>query len=140
MIDTGRYNFQNERQLTQYYKDVLTRNTDNFRQFLGYLLHKCCNIVVDDHGNFVEFNYEEKLYKYPAASMRTDMNKFYDMLNDTDKKFKIQHKTMISKFREIKQMGQYCIAFKRTNSDRYYEINFGQFKQIFKTKLSTFLQ
>ena len=132
LIDIGKYNFQNERPLTQYYKDVLTRNIDNFTQFLGYLLYKCCDTILDDHDNFVGFEYEKKSYKYLAGSMRSDMNKFYDILNDTDKKFKMQHKTMISKFREIKHMGQYCIVFKRTNSNRYYEINLDSLNKYLK--------
>ena len=123
LIDTGKYNFQNERPLTQYYKDVLTRNTDNFTQFLGFSLYNLCKCETDGNGKFVKFVCDKKLYDYSATLMRTQMNDFYDTINDTDKSFKIQHKTMINKFREIKHMGEYCIEYKTIKGKHYYRVH-----------------
>ena len=147
LIDTGKYNFQVERPLTQYYKDVLVRNTDNFTQFLGYLLFKLCDwdidtssFVYDAKNTIYESNDMEFIYKYDASSMRSDMNKFYDMLNGTDRSFKLQHKTMINKFREVKHMGEYCIIFKRNKSNNFYNIDMDKLNKYMKRNYPHFYE
>ena len=109
-IDTNVYNFQNKRPTTQYYKDVLISNTDTFTQFLGYILYKQEKDKV-----------EEKILKIKSSVMRQELIKFTRKV--TKEEYTIKQQTMISKFKEIKFKGKYCIISKKIDGYRSYEVD-----------------
>lgn len=75
LIDMGKYNFQNNRPITEYYKEVLVRNLDNFTLFLGYLIYEIDDMnakIKEGKNNITHITKaSNNFYHYTASIMRS---------------------------------------------------------------------